>query len=209
VSFSEKQVIVIGYSGHAFVVIETILENGIEIIGYTDREKANFDPFKLPYLGFEKDDDFEWWNNDVSFVLGIGDNKLRQNIGDVISHRGKKIQKIVHKTAQISKSAVIGPGTFVNRNVAVNAFALIGKNVILNTGCIIEHECILEDAVHIAPGAVLAGNVCVGERTFVGANAVVKQGVVIGKDVIIGAGTVVLKNVPDGKKIVGNPGKII
>jgi len=53
VSFSEKQVIVIGYSGHAFVVIETILENGIEIIGYTDREKANFDPFKLPYLGFE------------------------------------------------------------------------------------------------------------------------------------------------------------
>lgn len=208
-SFSEKQAIIIGYSGHAFVVIETALEIGFEIIGYADREKASFDPFNLPYLGFEKGDDFEWWNDEVSFVLGIGDNKLRQNIADIISHKGKKIEKIIHKTAQISKSATIGAGTFVNKNVAVNAFALIGKNVILNTGCIIEHECVLEDAVHIAPGAVLAGNVCVGERTFVGANAVVKQGVVIGKEVIIGAGTVVLTNVPDGKKIVGNPGKII
>jgi sugar O-acyltransferase (sialic acid O-acetyltransferase NeuD family) len=205
----DKKVILIGYSGHAFVVVETALENGFDFIGYSDKEKSDSDPYNLPYLGFEKNDDFIGWQKDVTFVLGIGDNKLRQNIAHLIEIKGKTIETIIHKTAHISNKAVIGSGSFINKNVVVNALAVVGKNVILNTGCIIEHECVLADAVHIAPGAVLAGNVSVGERTFVGANAVIKQGIVVGKDVVIGAGTVVITNIPDGKKVVGNPGRII
>jgi len=206
---SDRKVILIGYSGHSFVVVETALENGLKIIGYSDKEKSDLDPYNLPYLGFENDDDFIGWQNEVSFALAIGDNKLRQNIAYLIESKGKKVETILNKTANISKSVVIENGTFINKNVVVNAFAKVGKNVILNTGCIIEHECVLADAVHIGPGAVLAGNVSIGDRTFVGANAVIKQGVIVGKDVIIGAGTVVVTNIPDGKKVVGNPGRII
>lgn len=205
----DRQVILIGYSGHAYVVAETALENGFDIIGYSDKEKSDSDPYNLSYLGFEKDDDFIGWQKDVSFVLGIGDNTLRQNIANLIESKGKVVETILNKTVNISKSVVIGNGSFINKNVVVNAFAEVGKNVILNTGCIIEHECVLADAVHIGPGAVLAGNVSIGERTFVGANVVIKQGIVVGKDVVIGAGTVVITNIPDGKKVVGNPGRII
>jgi sugar O-acyltransferase (sialic acid O-acetyltransferase NeuD family) len=205
----DNKIILIGYSGHAYVVLETVLENGFELLGYSDREKAISNPYSLTYLGFEKANDFIGWQKEVSFVLGIGENKLRQNIANLIESKGKNIEKIIDKTAHVSNTAVIGRGSFINKNVVVNALAVVGKNVILNTGCIIEHECVLEDAVHIGPGAVLAGNVTVGERTFVGANSVVKQGVKIGKDVIIGAGTVVISDVPDGAKLVGNPGRII
>ncbi|MFV8346778.1 acetyltransferase [Flavobacterium sp. ZB4P13] len=205
----DRKIILIGYSGHAFVVAETALENSFDVIGYSDKEKSDLDPYNLPYLGFEKKDDFIGWQNEVSFVLGIGDNTLRQNIAHLIESKGKTIETIIHKTANVSKSAVIGNGSFINKNVAVNALAIVGKNVILNTGCIIEHECVLGDAVHIAPGAVLAGNVSIGERTFVGANAVIKQGIIVGKDVVIGAGTVVISNIPDDKTVVGNPGRII
>ena len=206
---SDKKLILVGYSGHAFVVAETALENGFDVIGYSDKEESYSNPHNLSYLGFEKNGDFIGWQKDVAFVLGIGDNELRQNISYLIESKGKTVETIIHKTANISKSVVIGNGSFINKNVVVNAFAAVGKNVILNTGCIIEHECILADAVHIAPGAVLAGNVSIGERTFVGANAVIKQGIVVGKDVVIGAGTVVITNISDGKKVVGNPGKII
>lgn len=206
---SDRGVILIGYSGHSFVVAETALENGFELIGYSDKEKSDSDPYKLSYLGFEKNDNFIGWQKEVSFVLGVGDNKLRQNIANLIEIKGKTVETIIHKTANISKGVVIGSGSFINKNVVVNALAVVGKNVILNTGCIIEHECVLADAVHIAPGAVLTGNVSIGERTFVGANAVIKQGIVVGKDVVIGAGTVVITNIPDGKKVIGNPGKII
>ena len=205
----DKEVILIGYSGHAYVVVETALENDFDVIGYSDKEKSDSDPYNLSYLGFEKNDDFIGWQKEVSFVIGIGDNKLRQKIASLIESKGKVVETIVHKTAHISKNVEIGKGSFINKNVVVNALAVVGKNVILNTGCIIEHECILGDAVHIAPGAVLAGNVSIGERTFVGANVVVKQGIVIGKDVVIGAGTVIIANIPDGKKVVGNPGRII
>ena len=205
----DKKHILIGYSGHAYVLAETVLENGLEIIGYSDKKKSDLDPYNLPYLGFEKFDDFIGWQKEVSFLLGIGDNTLRQNIAHLIESKGKTIETIIHRSAHISKNAVIGDGSFVNKNVAVNALAVVGTNVILNTGCIIEHECVLGDAVHVAPGAVLAGNVSIGERTFVGANAVIKQGIVVGKDVVIGAGTVVITNIPDEAKVVGNPGRII
>lgn len=206
---SDKEVILIGYSGHAYVLADAILDNGLEITGYSDKEKANFNPYNLSYLGFEGEIDFIGWSKEIPFVLGIGDNQLRQNISNLVESKGKVLKTVIDKTAAISKNVSIGSGTFINKNVTVNSLVKIGKNVILNTGCIIEHECILNDAVHIAPGAVLAGNVNIGERTFVGANSVVKQGVVIGKDVIIGAGSVIITNIPNGKKVVGNPGRII
>ena len=205
---SDKALILIGYSGHAFVVAETILDNGFDIIGYAEKEELQTDPFNLPYLGFEREDDFAGWSMNNPFALGIGDNKLRQDIANLIEGKGKNIQTIIHKTANISRNVTIGSGSFVNKNVVINSLAKVGKNVILNTGCIIEHECVLKDAVHIAPGAVLTGNVTIGARTFVGANSVIKQGVVIGKDVVIGAGSVIIRNIPDGKKVVGNPGRI-
>lgn len=206
---SDKIIILVGYSGHGFVVAETALENNMTIVGYSEKNIQESNPLNIKYLGFEGDDNFIGWSNSYTFLLGIGDNTLRQKVADLIVSKGKSLVSVIHNSASISKSVKIGKGTFVSKNVAVNSLAIIGKNVILNTGCIIEHECVLHDAVHIGPGAVLAGNVTVGERTFVGANAVVKQGIVIGKDVVIGAGSVVIANIPDGKKIVGNPGRII
>jgi acetyltransferase EpsM len=204
-----KEVILIGYSGHGFVVAETALDNGVNLIGYSEKSVSDNNPFNLVYLGFEKENDFIGWNKKVSFILGIGDNSLRQNITNLIESKERKVISIIHITASISRSAIIGCGTFISRNVAVNSLAVVGKSVILNTGCIIEHGCVIADLVHIAPGAVLAGNVSIGERSFIGANSVIKQGVKIGKDVIVGAGTVVLSDIPDGKKIVGNPSRFI
>lgn len=206
---SDRKVVLIGYSGHSFVVLETALENDFKVIGYSDVKQSPNNPYELSYLGFEKAPDFFILNEDVSFMLGIGDNNLRQNIASFIKANGKKIETIIHQTANISKNVIIGSGTFINKSVTVNALAIVGENVILNTGCIVEHECVLEDAVHIGPGAVLAGKVTVGKKTFIGANSVIKQGVTIGSNVVVGAGSVIIKDIPDGKTVVGNPGRII
>jgi sugar O-acyltransferase (sialic acid O-acetyltransferase NeuD family) len=206
---SDKKIILIGYSGHGYVVAETILENGFEVMGYSEKEESKSNPYNFSYLGFENEENFVGWHSDVSFATGIGDNRIRQIVSNLVEAKGKKIQTIIHKTSQLSKNASIGNGTFINKNAVVNALAVIGRNVILNTGCIIEHECVLHDSVHIAPGAVLAGNVTIGERTFVGANSVIKQGIVIGKDVVIGAGSVIIRDIADGKRVVGNPAREI
>ena len=205
----DKKVILIGYSGHAYVVADIALENHYEIIGYTDKSKVQDNPFNLIYAGYEKETDFFENKEEIGFIIGIGDNFIREEIYNLIASNNAEITTLISNTASVSQSARIDSGTFINRNVTINALAKIGKNVILNTACIIEHECEISDSVHIGPGAVLAGNVFVGQRSFIGANSVIKQGVKIGKEVIIGAGAVVLHDIPDGKKIVGNPSKYI
>ncbi len=205
----DKKVILIGYSGHGFVVADTAIENQLKLIDYAENSIVQNNPFNLTYIGNENEKDFFEKNKEAIYLIGIGDNTIRESIYNKIIEKQGEILTLISQSASISKTASIGNGAFVNRNVSINSFAKIGKNVILNTACIIEHDCEIADSVHIAPGAVLAGNVTVGEKSFIGANSVVKQGVIIGKDVVVGAGTVVLKNIPDGKKIVGNPSRYI
>lgn len=206
---SDRKIILVGYSGHGLVVADTALENNLNVIGYTEKSLNNANHYKLDYLGNESSPNFDLWNLDVDFILGIGDNLLREKIFNLIIKKGKKVVSLINSSSSISSFATLGDGVFINRNVTINAFAQIGSNVILNSGCIVEHECEIHDNVHIAPGAVLAGNVKVGSGSFIGANSVIKQGVEIGKNVIVGAGTVVLNNISDGNKIVGNPHRFI
>jgi len=205
---SDKKVILMGYSGHGFVVAEAAIVIGMNLVYYADVKESTINPFHLEYLGFEGEDYFRGWEEDFNYVLGIGDNKIRQKLAHLILSKNKEMVNVIHHSASIATMITIGKGNFIARNAAISPLSEIGNFCILNTGSIVEHECVIADAVHIAPGAVLAGNVTVGERTFIGANAVIKQGVKIGKDVIIGAGSVVLKDVDDNSKIYGNPAKI-
>lgn len=205
----DNKTVIVGYSGHAYVVAESYIANGGNISYYSDLNEASKNPFDLAYLGFESAPNFKGWDISFKYILGIGDNYLREKVAKLILSNSNILENIIDPNAVISKSANIGNGVFASKGVLVNAFSTIDSFTILNTGCIIEHECEIGIASHIAPGAVLAGNVKVGNRTFIGANAVIKQGVVIGDDVIIGAGSVVLHNVENNSKIVGNPGRLL
>ena len=195
---------IIGYSGHAYVVIESARSIGISFDSYCDRQENNDNPYDLLYLG---DESAELLKN-RNWFIGIGDNSIRERVFHTYRAWGACLT-IIDPSALVSSSAQTGTGTFIARNVSVNALADIGTGVILNTSSVVEHECMIGDFSHIAPGAVLAGNVTVGKGSFIGANSVVKEGVNIGDNVIIGAGSVVIKDVPDGCTVVGNPGRII
>jgi acetyltransferase EpsM len=205
----KKAIAIIGYSGHAFVVAEILIEQGFKLDFYIDKKEITHNPYGLKYLGCETDNDFQGWELDVSYALGIGNNLLREKTAQIVIDKNKALQKVISNYSSISKMAQIGNGVVISRGALVNALAQVEDYVILNTGCIIEHECIIKRAAHIGPGAVLAGNVSVGWRTFVGANTVIKQGIKIGDDVVIGAGSVVINDIPNNTKIVGNPTRMI
>jgi sugar O-acyltransferase (sialic acid O-acetyltransferase NeuD family) len=202
-----KEVVIIGYSGHGFVVADSAINRGLNLKHYAEISQSRYNPFNLNYLGFEGDEIFTGWDRDFEFTLGIGDNKLRKKIGDLVISKNQKLINVIDNTANISNTVNIGNGVFISKSVCVNVLSEIGDYVILNTGCIVEHECKIGKASHIAPGAVLAGNVSVGDNTFIGANSVVRQGIKIGNNVIIGAGSVIVKDIGDNLKIVGNPGR--
>ncbi len=200
--------ILIGYSGHAFVVYGIFRSAGKKVIGYCDIKEKEYNPFGLTYFGTETSETGFKALAENDFFIAIGDNGLRKKIYDRQEQQNLRPVNAVHPSAVIDASAKIADyGVMIAANVSINPLASVDTGAICNTGCIIEHECVVGAFAHIGPGAVLCGNVKVGSETFVGANSVIKQGISIGKNVMIGAGAVVVKDVPDNVTVVGVPAK--
>lgn len=206
---NKKTIYLIGYSGHAYVVIEALNSTKYTLKGYFDFHPIVLNPYDIPYLGYEKEEGFKSIIQDGFVFPAIGSNTIREKIVNLLYTNDIAQINIIAQSAILSKTAHLGKSIFISNGVIINAQTEIGNGAIINTGAIVEHECKIGAFAHIAPSAVLTGNVTVGDRTFIGANSVIKQGVKIGNDVIIGAGSVVIRDVPDNKKLVGNPSREI
>ena len=202
-----NEAVIIGYSGHAYVLIDILMSNEYHVRGYCDVEAKSHNPYGLAYFGHEKDDAVLNLIKGKKVFVGIGDDATRARIFEYLFFKNINCPSVVYHISSVSAKATIGSGTVVMPGVVINSGARIGKGVICNSSSVIEHECVVGDYSHIAPGAVLAGAVTVGIRTFIGANSVVKQGVKIGNNVIVGAGSVVINDVSDGLTVYGNPAK--
>ncbi|MDN3686533.1 acetyltransferase [Cyclobacterium jeungdonense] len=203
-----KLVFLFGYSGHSYVIIESLLQVGYSIGGYFDFHESTRNPYQLKYMGCEKEVDVKKIVGKNLVFPSVGDNGVRQKLIIIFEDLELNQAIILDSSARISPTAQLGKSTYIGKNVVVNAQSKIGKGTILNTGCIIEHECVIDDFVHIGPGAVLCGNVHIGNNSFVGANAVIKQNISIMNQITVGAGSVVIKDINEQGIYVGNPVKI-
>lgn len=202
--------IIIGYSGHAFVACGILQAAGMPPTAYCDFEEKEHNPFQLQYLGSENDAKGLEAIRDGNFFIGVGDNSIREKVYRKLEQRSHFPVNAIHPSLIIDPSAKLnGKGIMISSGVIINPLALIAAGAIINTRAVVEHECVVGEFAHIGPGAVLCGNVTVGAGSFVGAAAVVRQGVRIGRNVMIGAGAVVLSDVADGKMVAGNPAKDI
>lgn len=207
-SLSNK-IYIFGYSGHSYVVIDSIEASSIEVLGYFDKFQATNNPLDIKYKGDETLVNLKSVLEENLVFPTVGDNGIRENIIRLFEKNKLKETIIIDPKAQVSKNSIIGNSTFVAPGAIINSFTTIGKGCIINSGAIVEHDCSISDFTHVAPGAVLTGNVSVGKSVFIGANAVINPGTRIGDNVIIGSGSVILKDIPDNTKWVGNPAKQI
>jgi sugar O-acyltransferase (sialic acid O-acetyltransferase NeuD family) len=203
----KKPVAIVGYSGHAYVIIDIFLNAGRLVTAYCDQEEKSNNPYHLTYLGKESEVINKLKKFD--FFACVGHNGIREKIHTQLSQVLGSPINAIHPSAVISGSVKMGDGIMIAANATINPMVQLGRGVICNTSTSIDHECIIGDFSHIAPGAVLCGNVLVGKSAFIGANSVIKQGVIIGNNVTIGAGTVVVKDIPDNTTVVGNPARIL
>ena len=188
-----------GASGHASVVLDSLLSQGkssFHIIDDNPKIKSILN-FKVHQTHDAKP---------IQTILAIGNNHTRQRLSRELD---LKYITAKHKSALISGYSNIQEGSVVFAHAVINANSKIGKHCIINTSAIVEHDCIVQDFVHISPNATLCGGVSVGELSQVGAGANINPGVSIGKNSIIGSGAVVLNDIPDNVLAVGCPARII
>ncbi len=206
-----------GGGGHGKVVADIIRAAGYTVIGFADRDPAKLQRMVEPggasvviseadlLAFFARPGNLSDIEGATAIALGIGDNVSRITSLRNASH--VSIPSLVHPSAVVSASSVLGRGTVVFPLAVINAAARVGEAVIVNSGAIIEHDCVVGDGAHIAPGSVLTGGVRVGARSTVGAGSTVLPGIRIGSDSTVGAGAVVTRDVPDHSVVAGNPAK--
>lgn len=207
--------VVWGCSGHARVLLDLIAEQGGGLAAFVDVRPVPSPVEGVPVLAGESG--LADWMRTVSPSVGIlsgvvavgrqGPDRLHI-LGRFLSH-GLELPALVHATASISPSAILGQGTQVLAQAVVAAGAVLGDACIINHRASIDHECQLADSVTVAPGATLCGSVRVGCGVFIGAGATILPRVTVGAHAMVGAGAVVTRDVPAGAVVVGNPARLI
>jgi sugar O-acyltransferase (sialic acid O-acetyltransferase NeuD family) len=200
-------VIVVGGSGHAKVLVSTMLLQGRKVIGFVDVNPVLPSLLGIPHLG---DDGAVFLHppDQVRLVNGvgsIGSTALRRAIYEKFRKKHYVFETVIHPSATIAPEVHIEDGVQIMAGAVVQPGCQLGENVIINTGARIDHDCSIDAHAHVAPGVTLSGHVLIGNGAHIGTAATIIQGIKIGADAIVGAGAVVVGDVPVGVTVIGIP----
>ena len=106
---------------------------------------------------------------------------------DVMRRLGRReLTRIIHPTAFVSPSAVLGGNVFVGPQCTVGVCAEIGDRVFINAGSSIDYHSTVAADCFIGTGVAIPSSVTVGARCFLGAGVVFRPEVSVGPDCLLG-----------------------
>jgi sugar O-acyltransferase (sialic acid O-acetyltransferase NeuD family) len=144
---------------------------------------------------------------DERVAIGIGQPAIRVRVADALVARGATLATVVHPSAWVAPTAVLGEG------VAIAPFACVGPQVtvgdlgLLNTYASLGHDAVLGRGCVFSSYCVATGHTVLGDAVFLGTAAVVAPGVRVGDGARISAGAVAFHDVPAGHLAAGNPAR--
>ncbi len=200
----KNKLIIIGASGHGKVVADIALKmNRWQSVAFLDDNESKNSLIGIQVIG--KSADAFNYIDDCDIFVGIGNNRIREELQSCLEMSGACIPTLIHPSATIGEMVKVGVGTVVMAGAVINCCTGIGKGCIVNTGVTIDHDNVIEDYVHISPGVHLAGTVRIGNGSWLGIGSVVSNNVNITSGCRIGAGAVVIKDINVEGTYVGVP----
>lgn len=199
-----KQIIIIGASGHGKVIADIAEKNGYTDIDFLDDNAAVKNCGTYPVVGVSCDA-IHYSNRD--FVVGIGNAEIRKKIQEWLIAKGLHIVSLVHPKAVVADDVSFGIGTVVMAGAVINPGTSIGNGCIVNTGATVDHDNAIADYAHVSVGSHLAGTVSIGSGTWIGAGAIVSNNVSICENCVVGAGAVVVNDLIEPDTYIGIPAR--
>ena len=192
-------VLLIGAGGHASVLLEMLIQQKTNILGYVS-------PF--PAANIKLFSDLHWFQNDadidqfdkltIQLVNGIGSlpgNTRRADLYRQYKKLGYSFATLISSESSVSIYTCLEEGVQVMRGAIIQTGTSVGYNSIVNTGSIIDHDCSIGNNNHIAPGATISGQVTSKENVHFGTGSSVIQLININENSVVGAGTTIIKDV--------------
>ena len=148
---------------------------------------------RAPYLGVLRDHKVE---EEDCFVIAFDNPQAKRGVVDYVKGQGGKFATLIHPTAMVAKSAMIGEGNILEPFTMVGPNVKLGDFNLFTSQSVISHDCIVGDYNFFAT-SLLCGHVCVGNDNYFGIRSTVLPHIAIGNGNTIQAGMVVDKNVAE------------
>ena len=209
-----ENIVLIGSSGHAKVIIDIVQQEGkYSIAGLLDRFR-DVGEKTLNYTILGNDEDLPELIKVHSLkgaIVAIGDNFVRAEVAARIMGLCPDLAFVsaIHPKTAVATEVSIGEGTVVMAGVCINSCASVGRFCILNTNASLDHDSKLEDFASLAPGVTTGGNCRIGQYSAVGIGASLIHGVHVGEHSVIGGGSLVMKSIESFVVAYGAPAKVI
>nr|WKF57737.1 Putative acetyltransferase EpsM [Paraburkholderia busanensis] len=207
-----QNIVLVGSSGHAKVVIDIVEKAGhYRIAGLIDAFRAvGEETLGYPVLGGEADLPRLAVEHDLrGVIVAIGDNGVRERVADKVAQAWPQASFVsaVHPHASIGNGTTIGDGTVVMAGAVINPCCSVGRFCIVNTQASLDHDGVMDDFASLAPGVTTGGNCRIGQGAAVSIGAVLRHGVVVGEHSVVGAGSLVLEAVEPFTVTYGSPAR--
>lgn len=209
-----SQIGIFGTSGMAREAGDIAWELDLEPV-YVARDQAELDACEFPgHVILESDVDR---NQEMGYVIGIGDNSIRQRIAQRYVGR-LRFANLIHPSASFGKGQrellEVKQGLIVCAGVRFTNNIQVGDFCIFNLNSTISHDVVIDECVYVAPGAHITGNVHIESRAWIGTGVAINQGTEslkrrIGADTTIGSGAVVVKDCEPNGIYAGIPARRI
>lgn len=200
--------IIFGIGNYAEPIIELCQDCGHSIAGLYHYNSDRTGEIVMGYKILGDYNDFLNHTSEGNIVVAIGDNKLRSEKLNYFRSLGYQTPSIIHPTAYISNSAILGKGVYIHAKAFVWTKSIIENNVVISPNAMIAHHAQIAEGCLISANSVVGSYVRLDKRVMVGINAgIISKSIVIGSDTMIGANAMVINGVEPNSIMIGTPAK--
>lgn len=162
-----KSLLILGAGGFGHMIQETALMLGYEKTAFLDDAVKETDVVGkcCDYESFLKEYD--------TAVAALGDNNMRLYWTEKLMEAGYRVPAIIHPSAVVSPSAVIGNGSFIMQNAVINTHTTVEHGVLINSGAVVDHDSFIGRGAHIGLGSVVKSNCKIAPKQKVEAGEVI------------------------------------
>ena len=141
-------------------------------------------------------------------LLAIGIPAIRRRVAEGLLARGAAFLTLVHPTAVMAPTAMIGIGSIVCPHAVVSDAARLGRFTLVNYHASLAHDAATGDFAVLSPYATLGGNATVADDAFLGLHASVGPRITVGPRSKVAANSAALADVPPDSLAYGVPARI-
>ena len=178
-----------------------------KIVGFLSDDPHALDGHRPTLRTLGSPDAFEPRPSD-GLVLAIGIRGVRREVAERLAARGARFLTMIHPTAIVADTAVIGPGSVICPYAVVSDAVRLGRCVLVNYHASLGHDAAAGDYAVLSPYATLGGYAQVGADVFLAIHASVGPCIVLSDRCTVSANSSALTSAPADSIVFGVPGRV-